>query len=224
MRSFRSKPVGWRGESYRHYLASKGIASKMPKEKYFFQKRIDWVRDWAREIAYVRAGIKTLATVDISFEEEDELKNSLGDDLIAVESLPERRSVDGFIEYHVTKKENKDEAISASDETRKGVQRIEAEEDYGDEEYAEKVRALGKKYGYPDGAIEEWLERSIKNQDVEDLDEVYYDMRYGYIKALEVGIPKEDLDLLEFIPGSDVEETKREIAKRKKVLGIEGEE
>ena len=25
MRSFRSKPVGWRGESYRHYLAAKGI-------------------------------------------------------------------------------------------------------------------------------------------------------------------------------------------------------
>lgn len=31
MRSFRSKPAGWRHESYRHYLASKGIASKMPK-------------------------------------------------------------------------------------------------------------------------------------------------------------------------------------------------
>lgn len=31
MRSFRVKPVGWRGESHRHYLASKGIASKMPK-------------------------------------------------------------------------------------------------------------------------------------------------------------------------------------------------
>ena len=29
MRSFRSRPVGWRNESYRHYLASKGIASKM---------------------------------------------------------------------------------------------------------------------------------------------------------------------------------------------------
>jgi len=25
MRSFRSKPVGWRGESYRHYLAAKGV-------------------------------------------------------------------------------------------------------------------------------------------------------------------------------------------------------
>jgi hypothetical protein len=27
MRSFRSKPVGWRGESHRHYLAAKGIRS-----------------------------------------------------------------------------------------------------------------------------------------------------------------------------------------------------
>lgn len=28
MRSFRSKPVGWRNESYRHYLAAKGIRTK----------------------------------------------------------------------------------------------------------------------------------------------------------------------------------------------------
>ncbi len=28
MRSFRSKPVGWRGESHRHYLAAKGIRTK----------------------------------------------------------------------------------------------------------------------------------------------------------------------------------------------------
>lgn len=28
MRSFRSKPVGWRGESYRHYLAAKGVKTK----------------------------------------------------------------------------------------------------------------------------------------------------------------------------------------------------
>ena len=28
MRSFRSKPVGWRGESYRHYLAAKGVRTR----------------------------------------------------------------------------------------------------------------------------------------------------------------------------------------------------
>lgn len=28
MRSFRVKPVGWRGESYRHYLAAKGVKTK----------------------------------------------------------------------------------------------------------------------------------------------------------------------------------------------------
>jgi DNA polymerase/3'-5' exonuclease PolX len=31
MRSFRSKPVGWKSESYRHYLASKGVKSKYQK-------------------------------------------------------------------------------------------------------------------------------------------------------------------------------------------------
>jgi len=36
MRSFRSKPVGWRNDSYRHYLASKGIASS------FYAKRTFW--------------------------------------------------------------------------------------------------------------------------------------------------------------------------------------
>jgi hypothetical protein len=28
IRSFRSKPAGWRGESYRHYLARKGISTR----------------------------------------------------------------------------------------------------------------------------------------------------------------------------------------------------
>lgn len=28
MRSFRSKPVGWRGESYRHSLAARGLAAR----------------------------------------------------------------------------------------------------------------------------------------------------------------------------------------------------
>jgi len=32
MRSFRSKPVGWRGESHRHYLAAKGISTKVKLE------------------------------------------------------------------------------------------------------------------------------------------------------------------------------------------------
>lgn len=50
MRSFRAKPVGWRGESHRHYLAAKGIKSKYYsgvsermsklKEEMEFQKRI----------------------------------------------------------------------------------------------------------------------------------------------------------------------------------------
>lgn len=34
MRSFRSRPVGWRNESYRHYLAAKGM-----KSKYFVEKQ-----------------------------------------------------------------------------------------------------------------------------------------------------------------------------------------
>lgn len=35
MRSFRSKPVGWRQDSYRHYLAAKGV-----KSKYFVDKQM----------------------------------------------------------------------------------------------------------------------------------------------------------------------------------------
>jgi hypothetical protein len=33
MRSFRSKPVGWRQESYRHYLAAKGVKTRYYKGK-----------------------------------------------------------------------------------------------------------------------------------------------------------------------------------------------
>ena len=39
MRSFRSKPVGWRGESYRHYLAAKGV-----KTRYFSTDKEAWLR------------------------------------------------------------------------------------------------------------------------------------------------------------------------------------
>jgi len=35
MRSFRSKPVGWQGESYRHYLAAKGFSTA--KKYYAYQ-------------------------------------------------------------------------------------------------------------------------------------------------------------------------------------------
>ena len=34
-RSFRAKPVGWRRDNYRHYLAAKGVVTKTPPYKYF---------------------------------------------------------------------------------------------------------------------------------------------------------------------------------------------
>lgn len=48
MRSFRSKPIGWRGESHRHYLAAKGI-----KTKYFTDKE-DFERKLADQLAMER--------------------------------------------------------------------------------------------------------------------------------------------------------------------------
>lgn len=36
MRSFRSKPVGWRKESHRHYLAAKGISTSKNKPKKYY--------------------------------------------------------------------------------------------------------------------------------------------------------------------------------------------
>jgi hypothetical protein len=38
MRSFRQKPVGWRGESYRHYLASKGFSSSRRLRYFAFRE------------------------------------------------------------------------------------------------------------------------------------------------------------------------------------------
>lgn len=40
MRSFRSKPVGWRNESYRHYLAAKGVRTSYMKLKQKYQQGI----------------------------------------------------------------------------------------------------------------------------------------------------------------------------------------
>jgi hypothetical protein len=48
MRSFRSKPIGWRNESYRHYLAAKGISTN----KYYSVRRFKRSLD---EIALRRA-------------------------------------------------------------------------------------------------------------------------------------------------------------------------
>jgi len=41
VRSFRSRPVGWRGESYRHYLASKGVSTVMRSRRYGVYKAED---------------------------------------------------------------------------------------------------------------------------------------------------------------------------------------
>lgn len=35
MKAYWAKPIGWRGESYRHYLARKGIATRYQAHKYF---------------------------------------------------------------------------------------------------------------------------------------------------------------------------------------------
>lgn len=43
-RSFRSKPIGWRHESYRHYLAAKGIVSRVPPHKYFASIPQDYLK------------------------------------------------------------------------------------------------------------------------------------------------------------------------------------
>ena len=47
MRSFRAKPVGWKGESHCHYLAAKGISTKRDvlKEKYFVKKENDLLKE-----------------------------------------------------------------------------------------------------------------------------------------------------------------------------------
>lgn len=57
MRSFRQKPVGWCGESYRHYLAAKGVRTA---HRYF--------QPTDRQlIDYVDAGVKPVTSVHPSF-------------------------------------------------------------------------------------------------------------------------------------------------------------
>ncbi len=41
MSSFRAKPIGWRGESYRHYLAAKGFKTKAFGREFEFQRDVD---------------------------------------------------------------------------------------------------------------------------------------------------------------------------------------
>jgi len=51
MSSVYSKPIGWRGESYRHYLSSKGISSKM----YYAR---DWLKGRGMSPAVAKATSK----------------------------------------------------------------------------------------------------------------------------------------------------------------------
>jgi len=53
MRSFRAKPVGWRGESHRHYLAAKGISSTYYSKKGKLMHKLDFKqvrgKSWVEE-------------------------------------------------------------------------------------------------------------------------------------------------------------------------------
>lgn len=86
MRSFRSKPVGWRGESHRHYLAAKGIKT-VPK-KYFgvfvYRKSLDGKHrgdetDNERRVAY---GMELIPGGDLHDRMSEAGQKKYADDLL----------------------------------------------------------------------------------------------------------------------------------------------
>ena len=94
MKSFRSKPVGWKGESHRHYLAAKGIKSK------YFAKNIKLYRGTSVEEA---DQVKKTNKVDASksqyklgssfFTSNPEEAAKYGDNIISVElPIDEKRT------------------------------------------------------------------------------------------------------------------------------------
>jgi len=89
MRSFRSKPVGWRGESYRHYLAAKGIKTKryfaegdiaMRKFKDAGLRRVSSGRD---RIVFVPADEKRRTVVKVAKNPQGLQQNDQEGDYIA---------------------------------------------------------------------------------------------------------------------------------------------
>lgn len=87
MRSFRQKPVGWRNESYRHYLAAKGIKTKheyfMAREFNLSRKALKVIPEDKQEeaIERMRAGedvkriVKDLAGIeDFNLREETAIR------------------------------------------------------------------------------------------------------------------------------------------------------
>jgi hypothetical protein len=56
----RYKPIGWRGDSYRHYLARKGIATRFSNHQYFVRDELKGNRDarTSEQIAQGKSGLK----------------------------------------------------------------------------------------------------------------------------------------------------------------------
>ena len=167
---------------------------------------------WRNEVDYVRAKIKPVAEIWVRRDAVPELKQELTGDLVAVPiDVPDMRGTEVF---HVARVENLDKAIDLHEE------RMNEEEGEWTPEFSEKI---GKRFGYPQKAIAEFNMRAqiakgykpFQRETDRARQEQYEYMQQGKLRAVEEGVPHKDLDYLEFVPSSDVEETKRAIAVRK---------
>lgn len=193
---------GWHKDSYRHYLASKGIRTKYYAAKYKSANKLYFYPSDNDLIKFVDSGIKPAAELNPVDEFErkkiiEELKKKNLKFREGVREFPGDSIPDKIHYIFVSKDESMLDKLEAlENKHKKGGYSVEAEDWEG----------FGKSFGYPEGAIKAGYTNTWISEDVlKELDEK--------------GINKADLNTLEFVPRNmTADEIISEIEKRAEVL------
>jgi len=189
MRSFRSKPVGWRGESHRHYLAAKGIKTRYnvkkkvwkPQTTKFESNLLNRVRGTPRKIDFFEEheGVQKKSDVKVTGDIPDYLKKVSKKRVKRQEKKREEKGefdVESFIQ----------EQLDNPEQLKEGESRIKVPASSQKDQVKEKVRRKYQldEFGLPDAkerarklAFEELERRMAREEYVDFLDRLGVD--YG---------------------------------------------
>ena len=187
---YSNKPVGWRNDSYRHYLAAKGVSTK---NRYFYP-------DDKQLMEYVAEGEKPAAEFAHTIERENDAKQ-LG---LVTKKVPlpfDRSRSQLFVakdEESITYlEEHNDDMGSALGYPEKSIK--------GFKSVLKRGRAVEDEEG----------QLTLTGEDIP-----FLNFTEAYLPLIRAGIAPEDLDYLEFIPyGLSPEEAMHEIERRKSATG-----
>ena len=186
-------------------------------------------KQWHRNLEYTRAGVKDATEVTVLPDEVFELKLAVEREglimIPVVDKNPAYISVGESKTFVVARPDHEAEAIEASE-------LLSNAGDLVTRDSAGYHHRLGELFGYPEGAVSQWIGRTSKGSrtskgkrpmplhelDAEAVEKTVALVGTGKVRALKAGVSQEDVDLLEFMPSDDVSETKQAISVRKAAL------